>query len=116
MGMNFMHRRLCSSDRWATFVRETMPRRLAGYDLGNDLLEIGPGYGATTRALAGYVPRVTALEVDRGYADRLRDELAGQATIVHGDGADMPFGDDHFSSVVCFTMLHHVPTDEQQEA
>lgn len=116
MGMNFMHRRLCSSGKWAAFVQDTMPQRLAGYDLGDDLLEIGPGYGATTRALVRQAPRVTALEVDRGYADRLRDEMGGQATIVHGDGAEMPFGDDRFSSVVCFTMLHHVPTGEQQDA
>lgn len=27
----------------------------------------------------------------------------------------MPFGDDRFSAVVCFTMLHHVPSRELQD-
>jgi len=96
-------------------VDDSMPMRTKGFELGNDLLEIGPGYGATTRSLLRFAPRITALEVDKGYADRLRAELDGRAEIVHGDGADMPFDSGRFSSVVCFTMLHHVPTTEQQD-
>jgi SAM-dependent methyltransferase len=116
MAMNFMHRRLCSSDKWGRAVAEIMPRAMEGFDLGDELLEIGPGYGATTRALRPLAPRITALEVDGPSAERLQRELDGQATVLHGDGADMPFEDDRFSSVVCFTMLHHVPTTEQQDA
>ena len=49
--MNFIHQRICSSDKWAARVREVLPERLAGVELGPDVLEIGPGYGATTRVL-----------------------------------------------------------------
>lgn len=37
-------------------------------------------------------------------------------TVVDGDGTDMPFPPQQFDSVVCFTMLHHVPTPAQQDA
>ncbi len=32
-----------------------------------------------------------------------------------GDGADLPFPDAAFDTVVCFTMLHHVPSAEHQD-
>ena len=35
--------------------------------------------------------------------------------VVHGDGAAIPFADGSFSSVVAFTMLHHVPTAALQD-
>lgn len=60
--MNRVHRRICASPGWAEMVREELlPWALDGYDHGRDVLEIGPGYGATTRVLAG---RVAAARVD----------------------------------------------------
>jgi ubiquinone/menaquinone biosynthesis C-methylase UbiE len=88
---------------------------LAELDLGDDVLEIGPGFGATTRVLVDLVPRLTALEVDEASAELLRREFEGRATIVHGDGTAMPFPDRMYSGVVCFTMLHHVPSAAQQD-
>lgn len=111
-----MHRRLCSSEKWADFVAESMPGRLSGFDLGEKVLEIGPGYGATTKALLNHAPDLTALEIDEASAMRLRGEFDERVTVVHGDGAEMPFEDDMFSSVVCFTMMHHVPSRERQDA
>jgi len=35
--------------------------------------------------------------------------------VVSGDGAAMPFPDGRFSSVVCFTMLHHIPSKALQD-
>jgi SAM-dependent methyltransferase len=112
--MNRIHQRICSSDTWARYAKDDLvPWVLDDLDLGPDVLEIGPGYGPTTRALAGRLPRVTALEADPALAARLPDRV-GAARVVVGDGAAMPFGDADYSGVVCFTMLHHVPSRELQ--
>jgi SAM-dependent methyltransferase len=116
MPMNLMHRRICASRDWARQVRERkLPWSLAGVDLGEHLLEIGPGFGATTRVLVEMAPNVTAVEVDADSARDLRAEFAGRATVLHGDGSRMSLPDNEFSSVVCFTMLHHVPTRQMQD-
>jgi len=116
MPMNLVHRKLCSSALWANAVAAEMPGNVAGFDLGDSVLEIGPGFGATTRALVRLVPRLTAVEIDEASADLLEREFDGRVRIVRGDGAAMPFEDGEFSAVVCFTMLHHVPTTASQDA
>jgi SAM-dependent methyltransferase len=113
--MNRIHRKICSSDSWAASVAELLPGELADVELGKRMLEIGPGFGATTTVLAPMVEELTALEVDPASADRLRAQFDGKAEIVTGSGADMPFPDDGFDSVVCFTMLHHVPSKALQD-
>lgn len=35
--------------------------------------------------------------------------------IVQGDATALPFDDNRFSAVLCFTMLHHIPRREQQD-
>lgn len=116
MPMNRAHRKLCSSENWAVAVRERLlPWSLQDVELGPDVLEIGPGYAANLRVLVEQVPRLTAVEIDGGTARLLERDWGGRARILHADGADMPLPDESFSSVVCFTMLHHVPTDEQQD-
>ena len=104
------------SAKWAEAVAENLPRSIADVDLGDDVLEIGPGYGATTRVLADRVPRLTSAEIDEASVGRLRAEFADRVEIVHADGADLPFPDGRFSGVVCFTMLHHVPSPALQDA
>jgi len=94
---------------------QLLPWALRHVDLGSRTLEIGPGYGATLRALLDRTGSLTAVEVDGAMADRL-DRLYGQrARIIHGDGAKTGLPGDHFSSVVCFTMLHHVPSAQLQD-
>ena len=114
--MNRAHHLVCASGRWARRVRsQLLPWGLEGVELGDDVLEVGPGFGATTRLLAQRVPRLTALEVEPGYCRRLRDELGDRVEVVQGDGTRMPFPDGRFSAVVCFTMLHHVPSPAAQD-
>ncbi len=116
MNMNWLHRRLCSSPGWASFVADSLlPQVLDGVDLGPDVLEIGPGPGVTTRLLAARVPHLTALEIDERLAERLRGKLAGAAVVVQGDAAAMSFPDATFSGAVCLTMLHHVPAPHLQD-
>jgi SAM-dependent methyltransferase len=115
MPMNRAHRRLCSSAGWAETVAQRLPAVLDRAELGEDLLEIGPGFGATTRVLVDRYERLTAVEVDGASADRLSAQFDGRARIVHASGADMPFADNGFSGVTCFTMLHHVPSATLQD-
>lgn len=113
--MNLLHRRLCSSRKWADMVARTLPRQLDDLDL-SDVLEIGPGFGATTRVIAPRAERLTAVEIDEASVRGLRAEFDGRVEIVHGDGTALPFDDGRFSAVVCFTMLHHVPSPAAQDA
>ncbi|MFE6776385.1 class I SAM-dependent methyltransferase [Streptomyces sp. NPDC057702] len=119
MPMNLLHRWLCNSDRWARSVEQRLlPWALEDVELGEDALEIGPGYGATTRVLVRKVPRLSVVEVDGDSARRLRARYADRAEsveVVHGDGAAMPLPGGRYSSVTCFTMLHHVPTPALQD-
>jgi SAM-dependent methyltransferase len=39
----------------------------------------------------------------------------GNVAVVNGDATAMPFSDEHFSSGLSFTMLHHVPSRELQD-
>ena len=110
MPMNQMHRKLCSSPGWAATVASRLPLVLDRAELGDNVLEIGPGYGATTKVLAQRYRTLTALEVDTVRAARLAGDLGDTVRVVPGSGAAMPFADNGFSGVVCFTMLHHVPS------
>jgi SAM-dependent methyltransferase len=115
--VNRLHNWYCNRDAWKRHVRdELVPPAIDGIDLGADVLEIGPGFGPATELLAGRVARLTALEIDAGLAGALREQLGGGATIMDGDATAMPFPDASFDSAVCFTMLHHVPTVEGQDA
>ena len=114
--MNLVHRWYCRSDRWARAMREYLPRTLDALDLGDDVLEIGPGPGVTTDWLRTRVPRVTAVEIDHALAQSLRQRMDGtNVTVEEGDATQMPFADGTFSAAVCFTMLHHVPSAELQD-
>jgi SAM-dependent methyltransferase len=107
---------LCSTAEWAEFMEtEVLEPVTAGLKLGNVMLEIGPGPGAATRWLRHRVERLVALELDPAAATRLADELAGtNVTVQVGDSTRVPFPDESFDSVGCFTMLHHVPTMQNQ--
>jgi len=115
--MNWFHQQVCRSGRWRRRLqRELLPWALKGVELGDDVLEIGPGPGATTDLLRGLTKRLTALEVDATAAAALQKRLNNLGVcVVHGDGAAMPFPDSSFSGVVSLTMLHHMPTTELQD-
>lgn len=116
MAMNLVHRLRCSSAGWAeTVARQLLPWALEDVELGERTVEFGPGYGATLRALLDRTASLTAVEIDRSMADRLNRRYGDRARIVHGDAGRSGLPADHFSSVVCFTMLHHVPSAHLQD-
>jgi ubiquinone/menaquinone biosynthesis C-methylase UbiE len=108
----------CGGDEWRAVIREhVLPRAMADLDFGDDVLEVGPGYGATTDVLAESVPRLTAVEIDEELVAYLTDRFAplDHVRILHGDATRLEIGDDRFTGAACFTMLHHVPTAELQD-
>ena len=52
-------------------------------------IEIGPGRGALTRALAAAVERVVAFEIDRDLVSELREDAPPNLEIVEGDFLDL---------------------------
>ncbi len=116
MAMNLCHRWCCNSDRWANEVEgQLLPWALAGVELGDNTLEIGPGYGAFLWVLIDKIPNLTAVEIDGPMAARLQERYVDRARIINGDGTDTGLPAGEFSSVVSFTMLHHVPTADLQD-
>jgi SAM-dependent methyltransferase len=108
----------CGSDEWRQMIREViLPWALGETDLGDDVLEVGPGYGATTDVLGTVATRLRSVEIDDELAASLRDRFADSPTveIVSGDATQLEFADGTFTGAACFTMLHHVPTVELQD-
>ncbi|HXQ19565.1 MAG TPA: class I SAM-dependent methyltransferase [Acidimicrobiales bacterium] len=115
--MNERHLELCSSAEWAeTVQRWIIPWVLDGVDLGDDVLEVGPGPGRTTEVLAQMSPRLTAVEVDPELAASLAARLGGPSVeVLRADATALPLPDGRFSSALSFTMLHHVPSAGEQD-
>ncbi|MGE2692278.1 class I SAM-dependent methyltransferase [Mycolicibacterium pulveris] len=115
--MNELHE-YCGSDEWRQLIREViLPWALGETDLGDNVLEVGPGYGATTDVLGAVAPRVTSVEIDAKLAAMLRERFADTPSvqIVRGDATQLAFADGTFTGAACFTMLHHVPSIELQD-
>jgi ubiquinone/menaquinone biosynthesis C-methylase UbiE len=123
--MNKEHLAYCAGPEWAALVRDSItPWVTRGLDLGDSLLEVGPGPGATTVVLCEMVPHLTSVELDEALASQLTARTAGKnvtvkqadATAVkQADATALPFEDGTFSAAICMTMLHHVPTPELQD-
>ena len=115
--MNERHLQLCASDEWAETVRsQIVPWAIGERELGDDVVEVGPGPGRTTDLLRGLTDRLTAVEVDPDLAAHLAARMAGtNVEVVHADGTSLPFADNRFTGATCFTMLHHVPSAALQD-
>lgn len=109
--MNRFHRRYCASPKWEKLMRENLlPDAIEGIALGDNVLELGPGPGLTTEALAPMTEHLTAVEIDPELAATARDRTRAQGNVevIEADATHLPFEDAQFSSVVCMTMLHHL--------
>lgn len=115
--MNRFHRWFCRTSFWKRALeRETVPWALKGAELGDDVLEVGPGPGMTTDILRERLSRLTSIEIDPRLADALTHRMQGtNVKVIEGDATAMPFADASFSGAVSFTMLHHVPSPALQD-
>ncbi|MGH3508783.1 MAG: class I SAM-dependent methyltransferase [Nocardioidaceae bacterium] len=113
--MNHNHAEVCSSVEWADHIRDdVLPRALGDDGLGGDVLEIGPGYGAATELVRSMATRLTAVEIDPELAGPLAERYP-DVTVLVGSATATTFESGRFDAVVCFTMLHHVPTRALQD-
>jgi ubiquinone/menaquinone biosynthesis C-methylase UbiE len=110
--MNENHAEVCGSPEWAAYIQdEILPSLTQHADLGDEMLEIGPGPGAATEWLRDKVKKLTVIEIDETAAARLAETYAGSnVEVVTGDATNLSYPDESFDSVGSFTMLHHVPT------
>jgi SAM-dependent methyltransferase len=115
--MNKAHLEYCSSDEWAAALRRwIIPGALDGVELRAPVLEIGPGPGRTTEVLRTMAPGLVAIEIDGPLAASLSDRLSGDGVrVLRGDATALPFHAGAFRTVLSFTMLHHVPSAEEQD-
>ena len=115
--MNRTHLEFLASPQWAEMLEtDLLPWVLRSGDLGDDVLEVGPGPGLTTELLSRHAAHVTAVEVDPELARRLRVRLGGPTvTVLEGDGTATDLPGDRFSAAACFSMLHHMAEREDQD-
>ncbi len=109
--MNANHA-LCATREWSELIRDDVVTYMTEHaDLGESMLEIGPGPGASTEWLRQEVKRLVAVELDESSAAGLAQRYEGtNVEVVVGDATRLVYPDGSFDSVGCFTMLHHVPT------
>jgi SAM-dependent methyltransferase len=116
--VNENHAKLLGTPEWAAHLHEDiLPAVTCGIDLGDDMLEIGPGPGAATEWLRHRVRRLVTLEREPDAVAALRQRFAGtNVSVVAADATALGYPDGSFDSVGMFTMLHHVPTRALQDA
>ena len=115
--MNKSHLEFLASDQWAEMLKtELLPWVEQVGDLGEDVLEVGPGQGRTTDLLRERAKHVTAVEMDERLAGELRERLtATNVEVVTGDGTDTGLNSDRFSTVTAFAVLHHMASSTAQD-
>ncbi len=113
--MNLAHQWFCRSRRWQTALENGLPWVIDGIDLGDPLLEVGPGPGLATGILRRDHPRMISVEIDGDLAIESKRRGGRGVRVLRGDGTRLPFCEGAFSGAVCFTMLHHVPSERLQD-
>jgi SAM-dependent methyltransferase len=116
--MNKAHKEFLASPDWARMLEtDLLPWLERVADLGDDVLEVGPGPGLTTDLLRQRAAKVTAVELDDELATALRQRLAGtNVDVVRADATNTGLEANRFSAAACFSMLHHVPSADLQDA
>ena len=111
--MNEAHQ-ACGGDEWRGMMRNViLPWAIGEVELGDDVIEVGPGYGATTDVFRESIAHITSVEIDEQLARMLTERFADARRTSRSCMATAPpstIPTIGFSGAACFTMLHHVPT------
>jgi SAM-dependent methyltransferase len=115
--VNQLHLEFLASPVWAEYLEtDVLPWVLGVVDLGDDVLEVGPGPGLTTDLLRQRTAKLTAVEVDPGLATSLAERLSGtNVDVVHADATTSGLDANRFSAATSFSMLHHMPSPHLQD-
>ena len=115
--MNASHLTFLASPEWKQMLETDLLPWLADVaDLGDDVLEIGPGPGLTTDLLRVRTAKLTAIEIDADLAAALAARLAGtNVDVIHGDATASGLPSDRFSAATSFSVLHHMPSPDLQD-
>lgn len=115
--VNDTHLQFLSSPEWARILEtELLPWIEAAGDLGEDVLEIGPGPGLTTDLLRQRVRRLTAVEIDPSLGQSLSERLAGtNVEVIVGNATEAGLPEERYTAAACFSVLHHMPSVEHQD-
>ncbi len=115
--MNKGHLEFLASPAWTEMLKtDLLPWVDSVGDLGDNVIEIGPGPGLTTDLVRPRVTSLTAVELDDDLAAALQQRLAGtNVNVMHADATKTGLPTGEFSTVLCFSMLHHMTTPQQQD-
>lgn len=80
----------------------------------NSVLEVGCGFGAFTRLVAGRSCRVTAVDLSSQMIEVARERSADYSNLefMLGDFLQLPFSADSYDCLVTIATLHHLPVGE----
>src|SRR4051794_14163855 len=103
--MNQGHLQFLASPEWADLLRtDLLPWLESVAELGDDVLEVGPGPGLTTDLLMQRTAQLTAIELDVDLASALAERLQGSnVDVIHKDATDTGLAADRFSAATCFS-------------
>jgi SAM-dependent methyltransferase len=115
--VNRAHLEFLASPAWAERLRtDLLPWVDSVGDLGDNVIEIGPGPGLTTDLVRPRVASLTAIELDDDLAAALQDRMAGtNVEVLHADATQSGLPAGEFSAVLCFSMLHHMTSAQLQD-
>jgi 16S rRNA A1518/A1519 N6-dimethyltransferase RsmA/KsgA/DIM1 with predicted DNA glycosylase/AP lyase activity len=97
--MNENHK-CCAGPEWAEYLHtEVLPAVTRDVDLGRELIEVGPGPGASTEWLHERVQKLVAIELDPEAATALTARFADtNVEVLNEDATALPFADGTFDS------------------
>src|SRR5260221_14068276 len=98
--MNTFENWFCGSSLWRLVTeRKLLPWILSGNELGDHLLEVVAGPGATTDELLRRAGRGTPVQSDPSFVSKLaKRHRNSNINVRRGDPAALPFPDNTFSS------------------